>query len=44
VEGKDDGLGFDPLLVDSRPSAALHVGLDTIHERIHAAGGTVDKG
>jgi PAS domain S-box-containing protein len=36
----DDGRGFDANLVRDRPGAALHAGLDTMVERIRAAGGT----
>jgi PAS domain S-box-containing protein len=35
----DDGRGFDPDSVRDRPGAALHAGLDTMVERIRAAGG-----
>ena len=35
----DDGRGFDPDAVRERPGAALHAGLDTMTERIRAAGG-----
>jgi signal transduction histidine kinase len=37
----DDGLGFDVVDAGSRPQAALHLGLDALHERIHAVGGSV---
>lgn len=42
---RDDGCGFDIDSVSSRPSAALHFGLDTMIERIRAAGGdaTIDS-
>jgi PAS domain S-box-containing protein len=35
----DDGRGFDPAGVRSRPAAALHFGLETLIERVRAAGG-----
>jgi PAS domain S-box-containing protein len=35
----DDGRGFDPDAISDRPGAALHAGLDTMVERIRAAGG-----
>ena len=35
----DDGRGFDPDTVRDRPGAALHAGLDTMIERLRAAGG-----
>jgi PAS domain S-box-containing protein len=38
----DDGRGFDVADIRSRPSAALHFGLDTLVERVRAAGGFVD--
>ena len=38
-EVADDGRGFDPDAVRDRPGAALHAGLDTMVERIRAAGG-----
>ena len=38
-EVADDGRGFDPDTVRDRPGAALHAGLDTMVERIRAAGG-----
>jgi PAS domain S-box-containing protein len=38
----DDGRGFDVADIRSRPSAALHFGLDTLVERARAAGGYVD--
>jgi PAS domain S-box-containing protein len=37
----DDGLGFDVVDAGSRPQAALHLGLDALHERIRAVGGSV---
>jgi PAS domain S-box-containing protein len=39
-EVADDGRGFDAEAVRGRPGAALHAGLDTMIERIRAAGGT----
>jgi PAS domain S-box-containing protein len=39
VDVRDDGCGFDVESVRSRPDAALHFGLDTMIERIRAAGG-----
>jgi PAS domain S-box-containing protein len=38
----DDGRGFDPDAVRDRPGAALHAGLDTMTERIRAAGGDAE--
>jgi signal transduction histidine kinase len=35
----DDGRGFDLAGVRSRPAAALHFGLETLIERVRAAGG-----
>jgi signal transduction histidine kinase len=40
-EIRDDGCGFDLADVRSRPSAALHLGLDTMIERVRAAGGEI---
>ena len=37
----DDGLGFDVVDAGARPQAALHLGLDALHERIRAVGGSV---
>ena len=39
----DDGLGFDVVDARTRPQAALHLGLDALHERIRAVGGTVQS-
>jgi len=39
LEVADDGCGFDMDAIRSRPDAALHFGLDTMIERLHAAGG-----
>ena len=39
IDVRDDGCGFDVDSVRSRPDAALHFGLDTMIERIRAAGG-----
>ena len=39
IDVRDDGCGFDVESVRSRPDAALHFGLDTMIERIRAAGG-----
>ena len=39
VDVRDDGCGFDVETARSRPEAALHFGLDTMIERIRAAGG-----
>src|SRR5436190_1589321 len=36
---EDDGRGFDLLQARRRPSAALHLGLDTPVERVRASGG-----
>jgi signal transduction histidine kinase len=38
----DDGRGFDVAAARARPGAALHAGLDSLHERVRAAGGHVD--
>jgi len=40
-EVADDGCGFDLDEVRSRPGAALHLGLDSMVERVRAAGGDV---
>ena len=44
-EIRDDGRGFDINGVKSRPQAALHLGLDSLVERVRAAGGdlTIDS-
>ena len=39
VEIKDDGRGFNIANTRARPDAALHLGLDTLVERVRAAGG-----
>jgi PAS domain S-box-containing protein len=39
LEVADNGCGFDMDAVRGRPDAALHFGLDTMVERLHAAGG-----
>src|SRR5205085_8506273 len=36
---QDDGRGFDIVDVQTRPDAAFHFGLETLAERIRAAGG-----
>jgi len=41
-EVADDGRGFDPVLIQRRSDAALHLGLESMMERIRAAGGDVD--
>ena len=41
-EVADDGRGFDPVLIQRRNDAALHLGLESMMERIHAAGGDVE--
>jgi signal transduction histidine kinase len=41
VEVKDDGRGFDPAAVRGRSDAALHLGLESMIERVRAAGGDV---
>jgi signal transduction histidine kinase len=41
-EVADDGRGFDLEDVRSRPGAALHMGLDSMVERVRAAGGEVE--
>src|SRR5690349_18820862 len=40
-EVADDGRGFDLETVRARPGAALHMGLDSMVERVRAAGGEV---
>jgi signal transduction histidine kinase len=40
-EVRDDGRGFDVAEARSHPQAALHLGLDTMIERVRAAGGEV---
>jgi PAS domain S-box-containing protein len=40
-EIRDDGQGFDMTGVKLRPQAALHLGLDSLAERVRAAGGDV---
>jgi PAS domain S-box-containing protein len=42
VEVRDDGRGFDQEQTKARPGAAFHLGLDTLRERVQAAGGTVE--
>jgi PAS domain S-box-containing protein len=37
----DDGLGFDVVDARARPQAALHIGLDSLTERIRAVGGAI---
>jgi signal transduction histidine kinase len=39
VAVQDDGRGFDVVDVRNRPDAAFHFGLETLAERIRAAGG-----
>jgi PAS domain S-box-containing protein len=41
-EIQDDGCGFDITDARARPSAALHLGLDSLTERVQAAGGSVN--
>ena len=41
-EIQDDGCGFDVVDARARPEASLHLGLDSLTERIRAAGGKVD--
>jgi len=41
-EVADDGRGFDPVLIQRRSDAALHLGLESMVERIRAAGGDVE--
>jgi PAS domain S-box-containing protein len=38
----DDGKGFDPVETTGRPDRLLHIGLETLVERVRMAGGTVD--
>jgi PAS domain S-box-containing protein len=40
-EVEDDGTGFDVVDVRTRPSAPLHLGLDSMVERVRAVGGEV---
>jgi signal transduction histidine kinase len=40
-EVRDDGRGFDPASARQRSDAALHLGLETMVERVRAAGGDV---
>ena len=40
-EVADDGCGFDLDEVRTRPGAALHIGLNSVVERVRAAGGEV---
>jgi signal transduction histidine kinase len=40
-EVADDGRGFDVERVSSRPQSAFHLGLDSLTERVRAAGGQV---
>jgi PAS domain S-box-containing protein len=42
VDIKDDGGGFDKDEAKSRPNAVLHLGLDSLRERVQAAGGTIN--
>lgn len=37
----DDGQGFDIIEAKTRPGAVLHLGLDSMVERIRAAGGDI---
>lgn len=41
-EVADDGRGFDVEHVNSRPESAFHLGLDSLTERVRAAGGQVN--
>ena len=41
-EVADDGRGFDPVMIQRRSDAALHLGLESMMERIRAAGGDVE--
>jgi PAS domain S-box-containing protein len=41
-EIQDDGCGFDVVDARARPEASLHLGLDSLTERVRAAGGRVD--
>jgi signal transduction histidine kinase len=41
-EVADDGRGFDPVMIQRRSDAALHLGIESMVERIRAAGGDVD--
>jgi signal transduction histidine kinase len=38
----DDGIGFDPELALDRDSMRLHLGLESMRERVSVAGGTLD--
>src|SRR5262249_31335372 len=37
----DDGVGFDTEQIARRPSAALHMGIDAMMERVRAASGEI---
>jgi signal transduction histidine kinase len=39
---RDDGRGFDPAAARSRPQAAFHLGIDSLVERVRAAGGDAE--
>jgi signal transduction histidine kinase len=41
-EVSDDGRGFDPILIQHRSDAALHLGIESMVERVRAAGGDVE--
>jgi signal transduction histidine kinase len=41
-EVSDDGRGFDPVTIQRRSDAALHLGIESTVERIRAAGGDVE--
>jgi signal transduction histidine kinase len=41
-EVSDDGRGFDPILIQRRSDAALHLGIESMVERVRAAGGDVE--
>jgi signal transduction histidine kinase len=41
-EVSDDGQGFDPVMIQRRSDAALHLGIESMVERVRAAGGDVE--
>jgi signal transduction histidine kinase len=41
-EVSDDGRGFDPIVIQRRSDAALHLGIESMVERVRAAGGDVE--
>jgi signal transduction histidine kinase len=39
---EDDGVGFDPVAVNRRKGAIMHIGLATTRERVELAGGSLE--